>query len=97
MKAEEENGDVNVPVTHFSPFIVATPISSIGGLWNSAWDGLVNELREMGFKRVIAGYFDGNIGSLKVMEKCGMHPNGHSADEEYRGKTLKCYECEMEL
>ena len=44
LKAEEENGDVNVPVTHFSPFIVATPISSIGGLWNSAWDGLVNEL-----------------------------------------------------
>ena len=32
-----------------------------------------------------------------VTERLTMHPNGHSADEEYRGKTLKCYECEMEL
>ena len=67
------------------------------GFATEAVAAIINELREMGFKRVIAGYFDGNIGSLKVMEKCGMHPNGHSADEEYRGKTLKCYECEMEL
>ena len=51
----------------------------------------------MGFKKVIAGFFEGNIGSQKVMEKCGLHLNGKSDEEEYRGKILKCYESEMEL
>ena len=58
---------------------------------------VINEIREMGFKKVIAGFFEGNIGSQKVMEKCGLHLNGKSDEEEYRGKILKCYECEMEL
>lgn len=58
---------------------------------------VINEFREMGFKKVIARYFEGNTGSRKVMEKCGMHPNGQSAEEEYRGKTLTCIECEIEL
>ena len=31
------------------------------------------------------------------MEKCGMHLNGNSDYEEYRGKNYKCYEREMEL
>ena len=31
------------------------------------------------------------------MKKCGMHLNGNSDYEEYRGKKFKCYECEMEL
>jgi len=67
------------------------------GFATEAVAAVIREFREMGFKRVIAGYFEGNTGSLKVMEKCGMHPNGHTDEEEYRGKTRKCYECEMEL
>ena len=51
----------------------------------------------MGFKKVVASFFEGNIGSRTVMEKCGMHLNGNSDYEEYRGKKYKCYECEMEL
>lgn len=44
LKTEEDNGDISVSVSHFSPFIIAVPVSSIGNLWNSAWDGLINEL-----------------------------------------------------
>lgn len=67
------------------------------GFATEAVAAIINELREMGFKRLIARYFEGNIGSRKVMEKCGMHRNGQSGEEEYRGKTLTWYECEIEL
>lgn len=67
------------------------------GFSTEAVAAVINEIREMGFKKVIAGFFEGNIGSQKVMEKCGLHLNGNSDEEEYRGKILKCYECEMEL
>lgn len=67
------------------------------GFATEALKAVIGELREMGFKKVIAGYFEGNIGSRKVMEKCGMCPNGHSDEEEYRGRIMKCYECERDL
>ena len=67
------------------------------GFATEAVNAVINELREMGFKKVVAGFFEGNIGSRKVMEKCGMHLNGNSDYEESRGKKFKCYECEMEL
>lgn len=67
------------------------------GYATEAVKAVINELRELGFKKVLAGFFEGNIGSQKVMEKCGMKLNGNADEEEYRGKTLKCYECEMAL
>lgn len=67
------------------------------GYATEATKAIINELREMGFKKVVASYFEGNIGSLKVLEKCGMHPNGRSYEEEYRGKKYKCCECEILL
>lgn len=67
------------------------------GYATEAVKAVIGELREMGFSKVIAGFFEGNEGSRKVMEKCGMHLNGVEDDEEYRGQTLHCYECEMEL
>mgnify|MGYP004695844137 FL=1 len=67
------------------------------GFATEAVNAVINELREMGFKKVVADFFEENIGSRKVMEKCGMHLNGNSDYEEYRGKKFKCYECEMKL
>ena len=67
------------------------------GFATEAVTAAINEFREMGFKKVIAGFFEGNIGSQKVMEKCGMRLNGKSDKEEYHGKVLMCYECGMEL
>ena len=58
------------------------------GFATEAVNAVINELHEMGFKKVVAGF---------LKEKCGMHLNGNSDYEEYRGKKYKCYECEMEL
>ncbi|MDO5435747.1 MAG: GNAT family N-acetyltransferase [Clostridia bacterium] len=67
------------------------------GYATEALKAVIGELREMGFRKVLAGFFEGNTGSRRVMEKCGMHLNGNVDEEEYRGQTLTCYECEMEL
>jgi len=67
------------------------------GFATEAVSAAINEFKEMGFEKVIAGFFEGNIGSRKVMEKCGMHLSGKSDKEEYRGKVLTCYECEMDI
>lgn len=67
------------------------------GFATEALQAVLRELREMGFKKVLAGFFEGNLGSRRVMEKCGLRLNGNEDEEDYRGKILKCYECEMEL
>ena len=76
---------------------VIAPAFKGRGFATEAVNAVINELREMGFKKVVAGFFEGYIGSRKVLKKCGMHLNGNSDYEEYRGKKFKCYECEMEL
>lgn len=50
----------------------------------------LSELKLMGFKRVIAGYFSSNIASSRVMEKCGMKKITDEKKIEYRGKIHKC-------
>lgn len=67
------------------------------GYATEALKAVIGELREMGFRKVLAGFFEGNTGSRRVMEKCGMHLNGNVDEEEYRGQKLTCYECEMDL
>lgn len=39
------------------------------GFATEAVNAVINELREMGFKKVVADFFEENIGSRKVMEK----------------------------
>ncbi len=38
------------------------------GFVTEAVNAVINELREMGFKKVVAGFFERNIGGRKVME-----------------------------
>ena len=76
---------------------VIDPAFKGNGYATEAVRAVMDELREMGFQKVLAGFFEGNIGSRRVMEKCGMHLNGNSDDEEYRGRVLKCFECEADL
>ena len=76
---------------------VIDPAFKGNGYATEAVKAFIDEFRHMGFKKVIAGYFEGNIGSRRVMEKCGMYPNGKANKEEYRGKSFMCYECEIEL
>lgn len=65
------------------------------GYATEAVRAVIGELWEMGFSRISAGFFEGNEASRKVMEKCGMTLNGESDEEEYRGKTLRCFYCEI--
>ncbi len=58
---------------------------------------IIGELREMGFKKVTAGYFTENKVSLRVMEKCGMHQTLATDEVEYRGKNHICCYCEIDL
>lgn len=43
-----------------------------------------------GFTTVIAGAFEGNIASMRVMEKCGMERTGFEEMIEYRGVAHRC-------
>ena len=56
---------------------------------------VIAELREMGFRKVIAGYFSENTASLRVMEKCGMQKTTITDEEDYRGKRHICRYCEI--
>ena len=56
---------------------------------------VISELREMGFRKVTAGYFPKNTASLRVMEKCGMQKTAVTDALEYRGKHHACGYCEI--
>lgn len=67
------------------------------GYATEAVQAIFGELREMGFHKVIAGFFEENLASCHVMEKCGMRPNGVTEEEEYRGKCHVCHYYEIIL
>lgn len=74
---------------------VIDPACKGRGYATEAVRALLPTLWELGFEKVSAGYFEGNEGSRRVMEKCGMHATGEWDEEEYRGVTHKCYTCEI--
>lgn len=51
----------------------------------------IEELFRIGFKRVVAGYFEDNPASGRVMEKSGMHRIDKVDVVEYRNKSHRCY------
>lgn len=67
------------------------------GYATEAVQAVIEELKQMGFKRVIAGYFSQNIASFKVMKKCGMQPIDRTEKVEYRGEIHVCKYCELFL
>ncbi len=60
------------------------------GYMTQALKKAVSELRSMGFREVIAGAFEENIASIRVMEKAGMSRLDKTDFIEYRDKTHKC-------
>ena len=67
-----------------------TPESWGQGYAAEALQALTGELFRLGYRRVTAGYFEGNEASRRVMEKCGMRPAYRMAELEYRGETRRC-------
>ena len=68
------------------------------GYATDALTAAIVELFRMGYTCVLAGAFEGNDASLRVMEKSGMRRTKMTASVEYRGKTHPCiyYEIKKE-
>jgi RimJ/RimL family protein N-acetyltransferase len=60
------------------------------GYTTEAFSAVIKSLLSKGFTEIIAGAFEDNIASIRVMEKCGMKRTKITAEIEYRGKTHKC-------
>ena len=60
------------------------------GYATEAFSALISHLFDIGFKSVIAGAFDDNIASIRVMEKCGLKRISRTETVEYRGKSNNC-------
>lgn len=75
---------------------VIDPAYKGNGYASEALAASVGALFEKGCKAVLAGAFEENPASLRVMEKCGMKPTGETEDIEYRGTTHKCIYMKVE-
>ena len=60
------------------------------GYTTEAFAAVIKSLLSKGFTEIIAGAFEDNIASIRVMEKCGMKRTKMTSETEYRGKTHKC-------
>ena len=60
------------------------------GFATEAVKACIAELFRMGFDNVIAGFFQENIASCRVMQKCGMHKIDLEEDIEYKGNVHHC-------
>ena len=75
---------------------VIDPAQKGRGYASEALAASVKALFEKGYRSVVAGAFEENPASLRVMEKCGMKPTGQTEDIEYRGTTHKCIYMKVE-
>ena len=60
------------------------------GYCSEALQGAMEWLFAHGFRKVMAGAFEENRASLRVMEKCGMTLQPETEDIDYRGKIHRC-------
>ena len=65
------------------------------GYASEALGSVLEQLREMGFRKVTAAFFEENAASRRVMEKCGMALTRRTHQEEYRGEMHICRYCEI--
>lgn len=66
------------------------------GYATEALGACIKALFDMGYQRVAAGYFEENIASGRVMEKCGMVATGGTEEIEYRGKKHRVILCRIQ-
>lgn len=60
------------------------------GYTTEAFAAVIKSLLSKGFTEIIAGAFEDNLASIRVMEKCSMKRTKMTAEIKYRGKTHKC-------
>lgn len=71
------------------------PIHWKKGFATEALGLAINTLFSIGYKKVVAGYFEENIASLKVMQKNKMVNCLKEDIIEYKGKKHRCLYCEI--
>lgn len=74
---------------------VVNPKYQNNGYASEALLAVIENLKEMGFKTIRAGYFESNIASKRVMLKCFMKPIEFTDTINYRGKAHKCHYCHI--
>lgn len=89
--------DCDIEGTEIEIGYVVHPDYQGHGYATEAVNAVIEDLREMGFQKVVAGFFEENKPSCRVMERCGMRPNGVVDEEEYRGIRHKCLYYELVL
>lgn len=60
------------------------------GYGTEALRGAVDYFFSQGFAEVVAGAFEENLASLRIMQKCGMSRLDKTDTVDYRGKTHRC-------
>jgi RimJ/RimL family protein N-acetyltransferase len=60
------------------------------GFATEAFGAAISHLFSQSFEEIIAGAFEENAASMRVMEKCGMKRTKMTAEVKYRGITHKC-------
>lgn len=60
------------------------------GYCTEALTGAIQYLFDLGFEEVVAGAFEGNEASFRVMVKSGMEKQEYQDEIEYRGKVHRC-------
>lgn len=68
---------------------VISPDKQNNGFASEALKACIDELFDMGFKHIVAGYFVENLASKRVMEKVGMHKTDKEDAIEYKGVKHK--------
>ncbi|MGM9858300.1 MAG: GNAT family N-acetyltransferase [Bacilli bacterium] len=76
---------------------VISPTFKNNGYATEAVSAILNDLKRMGFKKVIAGFFSENIASRKVMENCGMTKIDKVVEIVYKSKVYECLYYEMDF
>lgn len=82
--------DVEIKDGNIEVGYVIAPDYHNHGYATEALTALIDHLHQAGFHTVIAGFFEENIASRRVMEKAGMTQTAHSDNIEYRGKVHRC-------
>ena len=72
---------------------VITPEFQGKGFATESVQCCIDELFRIGFQQIKAGFFEENIASFRVMEKCGMHKLDVEDDIKYQGIWHHCLYC----
>ena len=82
--------DVEIKDGQIEVGYVVHPYHQNKGIATEALTALIHHLHNCGFLTVIAGYFQENTASRRVMEKAGMTKRDYEDDIEYRGQLRHC-------